>query len=239
MKKIIALLCLMASAAALLISCRGEVPAAEYTCSEASYYAESDNCIFDIKYPVVSGTDSDELICGLLYDASLEYMNNYLLYSGAEGFCRYTIDSVTAYFQGEELASFLCVGSFISEGSTHPESIVYALNLDPVNARLYSFDDLISDFDLLADRFRSGKFRMINGDDGLLAQTNYADMFIEYSSLYEIYPPIYFILEDGKTALALSVELVYALGGHAEFSIDTDSVKSAFTDTLLHILNYQ
>ena len=55
-------------------------------------------------------------------------------------------------------------------------------------------------------------------------------MIVGYGDTYQLYPPIYFIADENDFELALSVGLVYELGGHAEFSIDADLVSSALTE---------
>ena len=136
----------------------------------------------------------------------------------------------------EELASFLCVGSYSDEYSDYPETIVYSFNLNPKTGELYNLDELILDFSIIKEKFESGAFDYISGLENLLTLTNYSDMIVGYGDTYQLYPPIYFIAEENDFELALSVGLVYELGGHAEFSIDADLVSSALTETLLGML---
>jgi hypothetical protein len=236
MKKVI-LLILPLIISVLSFSCKnGPSKTAGYTCSEEVYYLDDFNRTIKITYPVISGTDNDELICSILKEAAISNMEHYLRYTNTEGFYRYTIDSVSAAYTSDKLASFLCVGSYSDEGSSHPESIIYTINLGLKDSKIYSFEELVSDFNFLSDKFKAGRFRLVSGIDGLLDMTSHEDIFIEYSSLYGIYPPLYFIAGDNKTELAFSVGLVYTLGGHAEFSIDVNSVKNALTETLIELL---
>ncbi|MCI8388698.1 MAG: hypothetical protein HFE63_09560 [Clostridiales bacterium] len=232
-----AAVCILTLSASLLTACESKsTNEVDYTFYEANFSLEEVDRSINIAYPSLTGTVNDVVIDEQLKTASVEYMEQYLLYSGIVGSYRYTVDSITAAYLGDKLASFLCIGSYLDDDSSHPETIAYTLNIDPTTGKLYRFDELISDFDMLADKFRSGKFKLVNGVDGLLNATNYEDMFVEYSSLYEIYPEVYFINNDGKTELAFVVGLVYTLGGHAEFSIPVDSVKDALTDTIIDLL---
>ena len=223
-----------------LASCGGTITPGEYNYSAATYVVDEDDHYISVAYPVLTGTDNDDAINSMLVKASIEQMETYLTYSAGVGdgrFYRYTIDSVSSQCLGEELASFLCVGSYSDEFSDYPETIVYSFNLNPQTGELYTFDELICDFSLIKEKFESGAFDYISGLDNLLELTNYSDMIVGYSDEYQLYPPIYFIAEENDFELALSVGLVYELGGHAEFSIDADLISSALTEQLLAMIN--
>ena len=222
-----------------LVSCGDTKTPGEYNYSAATYIVDEDDRYISVAYPVLTGTDNDDAINELLLAESLEQMETYLTYSAGANdgrFYRYTIDSVSSQCLGEELASFICVGSYSDEFSNYPETIVYSFNLNPKTGELYAFDELISDFSLIKEKFESGAFDYLNGLENLLELTNYKDMIVGYSDEYQLYPPIYFIAEDNDFELALSVGLVYELGGHAEFSIDSDLISSALTEQLLGML---
>lgn len=234
-----AILILLSVFVILLASCGGSITPGEYNYSAATYTIDEDNRYISIAYPVLTGTDYDDAINELLLSESLEQMENYLTYSAGANdgrFYRYTIDSVSSQCLGEELASFLCVGSYSDEYSDYPETIVYSFNLNPKTGELYAFDELILDFSIIKEKFESGAFDYISGLENLLTLTNYSDMIVGYGDTYQLYPPIYFIAEENDFELALSVGLVYELGGHAEFSIDADLVSSALTEQLLGML---
>lgn len=223
----------------LLASCGGSITPGEYNYSAATYTIDEDSRYISIAYPVLTGTDYDDAINELLLSESLEQMENYLTYSAGANdgrFYRYTIDSVSSQCLGQELASFLCVGSYSDEYSDYPETIVYSFNLNPKTGELYAFDELILDFSIIKEKFESGAFDYISGLENLLTLTNYSDMIVGYGDTYQLYPPIYFIAEENDFELALSVGLVYELGGHAEFSIDADLVSSALTERLLEMI---
>ena len=223
----------------LLASCGGSITPGEYNYSAATYTIDEDSRYISIAYPVLTGTDYDDAANELLLSESLEQMENYLTYSAGANdgrFYRYTIDSVSSQCLGEELASFLCVGSYSDEYSDYPETIVYSFNLNPKTGELYNLDELILDFSIIKEKFESGAFDYISGLENLLTLTNYSDMIVGYGDTYQLYPPIYFIAEENDFELALSVGLVYELGGHAEFSIDADLVSSALTEQLLGML---
>ena len=234
-----AILILLSVFVILLASCGGSITPGEYNYSAATYTIDEDSRYISIAYPVLTGTDYDDAANELLLSESLEQMENYLTYSAGANdgrFYRYTIDSVSSQCLGEELASFLCVGSYSDEYSDYPETIVYSFNLNPKTGELYNLDELILDFSIIKEKFESGAFDYINGLENLLTLTNYSDMIVGYGDTYQLYPPIYFIADENDFELALSVGLVYELGGHAEFSIDADLVSSALTEQLLGML---
>ena len=234
-----AILILLSVFVILLASCGGSITPGEYNYSAATYTIDEDSRYINIAYPVLTGTEFDDTANELLLSKSLEQMENYLTYSAGASdgrFYRYTIDSVSSQCLGQELASFLCVGSYSDEYSDYPETIVYSFNLNPKTGELYAFNELILDFSIIKEKFESGAFDYINGLENLLTLTNYSDMIVGYGDTYQLYPPIYFIAEENDFDLALSVGLVYELGGHAEFSIDADLVSSALTEHLLGML---
>ena len=234
-----AILILLSVFVILLASCGGSITPGEYNYSAATYTIDEDSRYISIAYPVLTGTEFDDAINELLLSESLEQMENYLTYSAGANdgrFYRYTIDSVSSQCLGEELASFLCIGSYSDEYSDYPETIVYSFNLNPKTGELYNLDELILDFSIIKEKFESGAFDYISGLENLLTLTNYSDMIVGYGDTYQLYPPIYFIADENDFELALSVGLVYELGGHAEFSIDADLVSSALTEQLLGML---
>lgn len=234
-----AILILLSVFVILLASCGGSITPGEYNYSAATYTIDEDSRYISIAYPVLTGTEFDDAINELLLSESLEQMENYLTYSAGANdgrFYRYTIDSVSSQCLGQELASFLCVGSYSDEYSDYPETIVYSFNLNPKTGELYNLDELILDFSIIKEKFESGAFDYISGLENLLTLTNYSDMIVGYGDTYQLYPPIYFIAEENDFELALSVGLVYELGGHAEFSIDADLVSSALTERLLEMI---
>ncbi|MBQ8509770.1 MAG: hypothetical protein IJ493_07680 [Clostridia bacterium] len=218
-----------------LSACGSDNP--DYECTLTTYSQESGDSFIEIAYPVLTGDavsgSLEEKIRGYVVD----YMEQYLRYANAEGAYSYVIDDVTVTCRLPGLVSVLCAGSFTDADSSYPETIVYTLNINPESAVIYNeFDDFIADFDALADTFRSGGFTLESGVNDLLTKTNYTDMFIAYSDLYGIYPPLYVIDSGDGLRLGLSVELVYTLGGHAEFSIPLDEIDGAITDTLRSLI---
>ncbi len=234
MKKVIVFILTLAMLA--LVSCTKSLPMADYNCTAAQYSEDTNEHELRIYYPVIVGAENSDALNEKLRDAAVSYMENYLTYNAPNGYYTYEIGTVTATLQLPELVSFLCIGSCYSESAPHPETIVYTLNMDPRDGSFYEFDELISDFDLLAKKFTDGKFDQISGAEDLIDQISLTDMFTQYSSLYKIYPPLYFIADDNDVLLAFSVELVYSLGGHAEFAIDTDDVKKAIGTQLSQII---
>ena len=61
-------------------------------------------------------------------------------------------------------------------------------------------------------------------------------MIGQYDALYGIYPPAFLYADGSDVMLAFSFELIYALGGHAEFAIDADEVKKSLGPKLTEIL---
>ena len=170
-------------------------------------------------------------------DFVLKTAKDYILYANPTGFYDYRIDNVVFGCVREKFVSSFSSGAFTDESSDRPEILTYAVNASPLSGSVYKTEDLIADFDILAEAFKAGEFSLTYGYPDLLKETNYEDLISGYSSLYSIYPAIYFRDEGDTVKLSMVIELVYDLGGYAEFSIDVDTVKDALTETCLALLS--
>ena len=234
MKKCIAIL--LALTLLLLVSCFEALPTVDYNCTADVYFENTDARTLRVYYPVILGHENSAALNEALRDAALSYMENYLTYNAPEGFYTYEIGTVQATLQLPDVVSFLCCGSIYAEGAAHPASIVYTLNVDLRDGSFLTFDDMVADFPALAEKFKNGKFSYVSGIDNITEQISYADMIGQYDALYGIYPPAFLYADGSDVMLAFSFELIYALGGHAEFAIDADEVKKSLGPKLTEIL---
>lgn len=203
-----------------------------------NYDEETDAGRINVQIPYyhMSDDQTKDVLEDGFADFVLKTANDYILYANPTGFYDYKIDSVVFGCVRNKFVSSFSSGTFTDENSERPEILTYALNASPLSGSVYTTDDLIADFDILADAFKAGKFSLTYGYSDLLKETNYDDLIAGYSSLYSIYPAIYFRDEGDAVKLSMVIELVYDLGGYAEFSIDVDSVKDALTPTCLALL---
>ena len=234
MKKILAIV--LVCTLLVLSSCFEDLPTVDYNCTADVYTESTDAYTHRVYFPVIIGHENSDALNEAFKTAALDYMQSYLTYNAPEGFYTYEIGTVTATLQLPDVVSFFCAGSIYVEEAAHPSSIVYTLTVDLRDGSFLTFADMVADFPALAEKFKSGRFSYVSGIDDLTSQITYADMIGQYDALYGIYPPTYLYANGNDVMLAFSVELIYALGGHAEFAIDTDNVKNSLGAKLTEIL---
>ena len=255
MKKIIFLLIAILSLA-YLTACRGndtlgdtdtsvnkvtEQPTAAYTVSNEIYSDETDKRTLSFVYPSFEGIEAAASLNELIFNESRAYMENYITYNRAdEAHYTYDVSSVINTYISSKFASFIYKGTFYAEGAAHPVNFAYTLNVDLENGTLLAFENIISDFEEVKTLFRNGEFSLIpSGNSELDSEINKLsgeDLIDAYSDLYGIYPYVYFTEANGEASLALSLETIYALGGHAEFEAALDKVSAALTDEIQNLL---
>ncbi len=255
MKKIIFLLTAVLSLT-WLTACRGndtseftdtsapeetEAPTAAYTVSTETYSDENNERKLSFVYPIFEGTENAEALNELIFGESRAYMENYLTYNTPDtAYYTYDVPSVKNTYVSDTFASFICAGTFYADGAAHPVNFTYTLNVDIENGRLLAFEDIVTDFEKATELFNNGEFSLIpSGNAELDSEINKLsgeDLIGSYSDLYGIYPYVYFTEADSEVSLALSLETIYALGGHAEFEIDVEKISAALTDEIQNLL---
>ena len=213
----------------------------QYTVSFEIHYDITDERELAFTYPTFEGIENADALNTLLLYESKEFMENYLTYNHpGEGYYSYDVSSVEAAYMSDRFASFICTGLLYADGAAHPINFAYTLNVDLENEKLLSFSDIIKDFDTVTELYKNNGFSLIpSANSELNAEINKLapeDLIGSYSELYGIYPPIYFTENDGRVSLALSLETIYALGGHAEFEAECTKVADALTDEIQNLL---
>lgn len=177
-----------------------------------------------IDYPTVNPDDgavSDKLNA-LIKDYMDEKLQNELPGDGVVEY-QYEVKSTETMISTDEIISILVKGEYYHEDSAHPTIFAYTLNCDVKTSSIITADNLIYDFAKVKKLFTDGKFTQKEGMDGLLDETNYEDMIMEYRTEYGIYPDVYFTSDS----LGIVIELVYTLGGYATFEIPYSEVSGA------------
>lgn len=111
----------------------------------------------------------------------------------------------------------------MSSNSAYPSCPVYTVNIDLIKGEIIEEGDIISDFNIISSAFLAGDFKMVSGAEGLLDNTNYEDMILQYKSDYASYPEVYFTPDS----LGICIDLVSALGSNACFEIAIDDIADA------------
>ncbi len=212
-----------------------------YTVSEEVYVSDDNSQQHMFHYPVFSETEKDEVLNTLVFNDSKATMDRYLTYVFAsEDDSNYDISPAESIYTGSALASFFYAGQLHTSDVSHHVYIAYPFNVDVKNCKLLTFTDIVKDFALLSNLFRSDVFALVStGSDALDKELNNLepdDLLGAYSDLYGLYPNVYFTEENGELLFVLSLDTIHALGGHAEFKAPLDAVSSALTDEILTLL---
>ncbi len=174
-----------------------------------------------IEYPTVSpdnGADSEKL-----NDIIKNFMDDKLKIElpgdSTDGYS-YNIKSTQTMLSNDEIASILVCGEYYHIDSPGPTVFAYTINCDIKGTALITSDNLINDYDRIKDLFCDGKFELVYGQNGLLNETNYTDMILQYRAEYGIYPDVYFT----DDSFGMVIDLVSTLGGYARFEIPYSEV---------------
>ncbi len=134
----------------------------------------------------------------------------------------YEVTEVSITYLSNTFLSAKVDGTLTVSLASHPEPFVYTLNIDLEEVREINSGEVVKNFDGIKELFKKGNFSYEYGDKTLLAETNFEDMIMQYYSEYEIYPHFYFT-ED---KLCMNIELVYALGSNAGYSVSLKEAKN-------------
>ncbi len=220
-KRIVSVLTAAGVLFCLFLTACGKETGPSYVCSVETFEQTTENGVrCYLGCPVVQGHPDEKRLNEALAAASAGEMERWLLDHAVGKTGVYRVDEVTNTCRLERLASFLCVGSFTADDAAEPETVVYTLNLDPETGRLYTFDELVSDFSKLAAH--EAEFRSESGAVELRLIAPYID-------LYHLRPPLYFLMQDGELRVGISVEVGYFEGGHAEYTLPVEIAGSALT----------
>ena len=234
MKKILALLLAIISVTSFA-SCKKEPtidPTNEQTppAYEIKKYTEDvtwnkkDQGNVTLLYPELEGmNEANELIFDIIKrncDQALPNLSSYE--SGSMPEVTYEISSFNITYLSDTFLSAVVEGMLTVSLAAHPNPFVYAVNVDLEDLKEITPAEILADFEKIKKLFEDGRFTLENGIDELNSEMSFEDMIMQYRSEYEIYPQVY--LSDEK--FYLNVELVYALGSNAQFSIELDSVEN-------------
>lgn len=192
--------------------------------TEDVIWDEKDTGDVTLLYPEFEGmSEANKLIFDIIKrkcDESLPNLSSYETGSLPE--VTYVIDSFSITYLSDTFLSAKIEGMLTVSLAAHPNPFIYAINVDLEELREISSVDILGNFDKIKELFTNGRFTLEKGIDDLNSQMSFEDMIMQYRSEYEIYPQIY--LSSNK--FYMNIELVYALGSNAVFSIDLNEVKS-------------
>ncbi len=189
----------------------------------------------NISYPAFSGMENADALTETSLNHIKEFATSYGTYKkpGEGSYC-VSFDSEEVTYGGEKLTSFFFVGSCSAESSADSVIFTHAMNIDVAAGKILEFSDVFTDYDILADVFKAGKFELIETGnatvDSELSAMPAEQHLIGYSELYGIYPEFYFTGGDAGIDLVLSLEEIPVLGYHAEFRTDVENVREILTD---------
>lgn len=198
------------------------IPSPSLTVDVETVKSSDSDCEITMIYPRVKSAPSSHSVSEM-NSAIREYMDEKkrLACMGAsDDEYEYIIERTEIEYVGKSFFSAVVIGHFYLNGAPHPTVFAYAVNFDAESCKIVPAEELIHDFDRIKNNFLGGRFKLKEGMDELLGETNYEDMFTGYMPEYDIYPEVYYT-GDG---FGLAVELVYTLGGYALFEIPRSSL---------------
>ncbi len=196
-----------------------------YTVETEVETQKSDNGGASMEYPTVT-PDNDSVDAEFINKLIRDYMDKKMReeqLDGGEGIYQYNITETKTMLMTDDLLSILIMGQYDVSDSPHPTLFAYTINCDLTDNSLIYAEDLIKDFGIIREKFINGSFTLEYGNEGLLFETNYEDMIMEYRTEYGIYPYVFFT-ED---TFGMVIDLVYALGGYAVFEIPYSEITGA------------
>lgn len=198
--------------------------------------ASGKKCSATIRYPAlkeIEGVTKIEDINSLLSDiATVEFQNRLpnvseLIASGTA--VSYEITSTSMTYMGNNLLSVRSEGVIDYTNDASDYKFVYCNLINLSTGRDISFKKVYSDFGTVMELLKSGKFKQISGEEGLVSSTLFEDIIKNYiySSQYSTFPETYFTHDS----LVIVVETDRENGFFAEFSISLDEVNGCLTQS--------
>ncbi len=195
-----------------------------YTVDTEVETQKTDNGDVTIVYPTIKDPENNDETTELLNKLIKDYMDQKFKYDGVtDTGSEYTYeitDTVTTILT-DEFASIIIKGRYYISDTPNPTVFAYTINCDIKASAIISASDLVYDFGDVRNLFLNGKFTLTEGMEGLLEETNYEDMIMEYRAEYGVYPNVYFT----ESGFGMVIDLVYTLGGYALFEIPYSSVE--------------
>lgn len=186
-------------------------------------------CTATLRYPALTGLEDkakQSKINELLFDiASGEYQNRLpnasdIISAGTA--VSYEITETSVTYLGGDLLSVRSVGRIDYADDTADEEFVYCNNISLSKGRDIKLKNTYSDFGIVMDLFKSGKFKQISGDPALISDLTHEQLMEQYKlfAQYGTFPETYFTADS----LVLVIETNREHGFFAEFSIAIPSV---------------
>lgn len=180
-----------------------------------------------LRYPELSGMENEEIqsdvnaimrdMAERMFILSVPDVDIYII---EDTLFNYEVSSCEVTYLSNSFISVKSSVYSMTSVSSYPDCPVYTVNIDLERAEIIDESDVFADFNEITSRFLSGDFTMVYGMEGLLSETSYKDMILQYKSDYASYPDIYFTPD----ALVICIDLVPALESSAGFAIPLSEV---------------
>lgn len=177
-----------------------------------------------IKYPTIETNNNGEksdIVNSLLREAALQKLYDQYL-ADENGEFTYDITDTTLYRSSGTISS-VSKGRLHAENSAHNYIFAYSVNIDEDTGKLYTFSDIIADFDSFKKIFLAGKFTLTDGSREVVDDLGWEYLMSQCSVEYDIYPDIYM---DGDL-IGVIFEVPYTVGSTAIFTINKSELDSA------------
>lgn len=202
------------------------LPAADYAVETVTVFTQEDGNEISLMYPQIKGYPDPEAQIRI-NDSIARYVRAMYekqdLIATEDGGYEYAVTAAEITLQTEGFLSGYIFGAIYSQYSGKGTFFAYTLNCDIENGCLYTTEELLSDYDLLAQRFLKGDFSQHFGYEGLDGMMSFEDMLLQYKTEYGIYPDVYFT----DDSVGLLVETVTLLGGYAGYTLPYPRAREA------------
>ncbi|MBE6709084.1 MAG: hypothetical protein E7578_07585 [Ruminococcaceae bacterium] len=137
-----------------------------------------------------------------------------------EDSAEYVIFSCDIKLETEYFVSAVFCGTIKDPTAPHDMHFAYTVNADTRSGKVYLYEELVGDIELIKSGLSDGKFSQSYGVDGLMdsisnGHVSYEDITQSWRSDYGIFPDMYFT----NDSFGIIAELHHAFGGYAGFEI--------------------
>ena len=183
-----------------------------------------------IKYPSLETASSSghmtpkenvERINELLREAALKKLHDQYLEDEDRKFTYDITDTVL--YRSPGVISSVSKGRLHVESAAHDYVFAYSVNIDENTGELYTFSDIIIDFDYFKEVFLAGKFSLTDGLKEVVDDLGWEYLMNQYNTEYGLYPGVY--LNGSKVGIIF--EVPYVVGSVAIFTIEKNELGAA------------
>ena len=169
----------------------------------------------------------NSLICDILTEKQRIYGQGMFKILGSGAKIIYDISDFKITYIDESFLSMVFTGRFVcyqenDNIDTGDSLFSFSVNINLMDMTEIADGELLVSFLELKNLFISGKMELEYGQDAVMNDISYIEMFSQFSSMYRIYPSLFFTSEK----MLMIIPLTNDLGGYAVFSCSINESKA-------------